>query len=242
MIEKLTDTGKLSGVLSPLLPMLYAGLYYSCSEVGGVYEQNSGGIAHSFISVKNCHATVVVVADDADYNELDSFLRFLHIDSVLSDRVWGDGFTVLSLMQGQTATFLSDGLVVSSPRWKSGQFRSLYNLLATDDNGFESWYPDFSRRVNDGFAYAVCMDGADSFISCAVAPCVYNGTAVIAGVYTAEALRGKGKATLCLMGLLNELYGQGITNVYLWCKPEKELFYQKSGFSAVGNVYIREEM
>lgn len=242
MIEKLTDTGKLSGVLSPLLPLLYADFYYPCSDVDGVYEQHSDGVTQSFISVKNCHATVVVVDDKADYDELDSFLSFLHIDSVLSNRRYSHGLAELSVMQGQTAAYLMDELVVSSPRWKMGQFRSLYNLLAENEQGFDNWYPDFSRRVNDGFAYSVCIGEAESFVSCAVAPCVHNETAIVAGVYTTEALRGKGKATLCLKGLLNELHNQGVKKVFLWCKQDKVMFYEKAGFYAIGNVYIREEM
>ena len=64
MIEKLTHIGKLSGVSSPLLPLLYAGLKYPSTDVDGVYIQTDNAEIQSFVSLKNSCAVVCVVNEN----------------------------------------------------------------------------------------------------------------------------------------------------------------------------------
>ena len=85
MIEKLTDADVLSGVSSPLLPLLYAGFKYPTTDVDGVYIQTDDAEIQAFISVKNNCAVVCVVNKNYTAEELNSFLSFLHIEEVLSD-------------------------------------------------------------------------------------------------------------------------------------------------------------
>lgn len=239
MIKKITDTGILSGVSSPLLPLLYADFRYSAADIDGVYVQSDGDKIQSFVSVKNGCATVCIADEDFSREEMNSFLSFLHIGQVLSDFPLGEGFREIPLLQTIPAPYETSGLCVTSPAWKMGQYKSLYQLLVNENDSFDSWFTDFSKRVNDGFA---CGVATTDFCSCAVAPCIYGDSCIIAGVYTVPQYRGKGLAQKCVKGLLESLNTKGIKNVYLWCNEDEVKFYEKSGFQVIDSLYIREEM
>ena len=238
MIEKLTDADVLSGVSSPLLPLLYAGLKYPSTDVDGVYIQTDNAEIQSFVSVKNSCAVVCVVNENYSAEELNIFLSFLHIEEVLSDFVSGDGYKKIPLLMAITEAFDTTELDVASPLWKMSQYKSLHGLLSDENQCFDTWFTDFSRRVNEGFALAVCDK---DYVSCAVAPCVYENCGIIAGVYTDPRYRGQGLAQKCIKGLLGTLNAKGIKNIYLWCNEDKVKFYEKSGFRVIGSLYIREE-
>lgn len=239
MIEKLTDAYVLSGVLSPLLPLLYADYRYSTSDIDGVYVQRENDVIQSFISVKNGCATVCVEEDDFSREEMESFLSFLHIGQVLSDVSLGDGYRSIPFLGISPKPCDIGDLPATSPVWKMSQYKSLYRLLADENDSFDSWFADFSRRVNDGFA---CGVATTDYCSCAVAPCIYGDSGIIAGVYTEPQYRGQGLAQKCIKGLLGTLNAKGIKNIYLWCNEDKVRFYEKSGFRVIGSLYIREEM
>ncbi len=239
MIEKLTDTGILSGVSSPLLPLLYADFRYSTSDIDGGYVQSENDIIQSLISVKNGCATVCVAYDNFSREEMDSFLSFLHIGQALSNFPLGDGYRNIPLLEATPKPWDTGDLQVTSPAWKMSQYKALHRLLSEENSGFDSWFADFSRRVNDDFACGVVT--AD-YCSCAVAPCIYGDSGIIAGVYTDPQYRGQGLAQRCIKALLGTLNAKGIKNVYLWCSEDKVKFYKKSGFRVIGSLYIRKEM
>ncbi len=239
MIEKLTDTGILSGVSSPLLPLLYADFRYSTSDIDGVYVQSENDIMQSLISLKNGCATVCVADHNFSREEMDSFLSFLHIGQVLSNFSLGDGYRGIPLLEAIPEPCDTGDLQVTSSTWGMSLYKALYRLLSEENSSFDSWFAVFSRRVNDGFA---CGVATTDFCSCAVAPCIYGDSSIIAGVYTDPQYRGQGLAQKCVKGLLGILNTKGIKNVYLWCNEDKVNFYKKSGFRVVGSLYIREEM
>ena len=239
MIEKITGSGILSGVSSPLLPLLYADLRYPATDVDGVYAQRENDKVKSFVSLKNGCATVCAVEEDFSHEEMNSFLSFLHVGQALSNAPLDDTFKSVTLMEITPQPCGSGDLQVTSPMWKTSQYKALYQLLSEGKEGFDSWFADFSRRVNDGFALGVC---SSDYVSCAIVPCVYENCGIIAGVYTAPQYRGQGLAQRCIKGLLGTLNAKGIKNVYLWCNEDKVKFYEKSGFRLIGNLYIREEI
>ncbi len=239
MIEKLTDTGMLSGVSSPLLPLFYADFRYSISEIDGVYAQSENEKIKSLISVKNGCATVCVIDDIFSREEMNSFLSFLHIGQVLSNIFLGDGYRSIPLLKTATEPCGTGALQITSPTWKMSQYIDLHRLLSEENDRFDIWFADFSRRVNDGFACGVIT--ADS-CSCAVAPCIYGDSGIIAGVFTQPQFRGQGLAKKCVDGLLDELHNKGVKIAYLWCNEDKVNFYEKSGFQVIDSLYIREEM
>lgn len=238
MIEKLTYIGKLSGVSSPLLPLLYAGFKYPTTDVDGVYIQTDDEETQAFISVKNNCAVVCVVNKNYIAEELNSFLSFLHIEEVLSDFDSGDGYKKIPLLMATTEAFDTAELDVASPLWKMSQYKSLHRLLSDENQCFDTWFTDFSRRVNEGVAFAVCDK---AYVSCATAPCVCGECGIIAGVFTDSEYRGQGRAQKCVKGLLGILKDNGVEKAYLWCNEDKVKFYEKSGFRVIGSLYIREE-
>ncbi|MBR5442246.1 MAG: GNAT family N-acetyltransferase [Clostridia bacterium] len=239
MIEKITDIGILSGVSSPLLPLLCADFRYSATDVDGAYVQRDNNTVKALASIKNGCATVCVVEDDFSHEEMNSFLSFLHVGQVLSNAPLDDAFKSVALLEITPEPCNSGDLHVTSPTWKLSQYKALYQLLSEGDGSFDSWFTDFSRRVNDGFALGVC---SSDYVSCAVAPCVYEKCGIIAGVYTLPQHRGQGLAQDCVNGLLSALNAKGIRVAYLWCNEDKVKFYKKSGFRVIGNLYIREEI
>lgn len=127
-----------------------------------------------------------------------------------------------------------------TPASRLGDYEKVFPLLSADGD-FNVWYPVFSRKVNNSFAYGVYAEEDGAYVSCAIAPYASEKTAVIAGVYTDEAYRGKGYATQCVKALLNKLKNNGVDNTYLWCEHKNINFYKNIGFEMCGEVYVKEE-
>ena len=65
MIEKVTDFGSLSGVLSPLLPLVYADGSFSQNDLDGAFFQKSEyDELQAVLSLKNTCVTLIVISED----------------------------------------------------------------------------------------------------------------------------------------------------------------------------------
>ena len=86
MIEKLTDFGILSGVSSPLLPLIHTEGLFTQNDLDGVFVQtNSSGEMLSVFSLKNTCVTLHL-NEEYDLDELRSFFAFGSVTEILSDR------------------------------------------------------------------------------------------------------------------------------------------------------------
>ena len=86
MIKKVTDINSLSGVLSPLLPLICGDFVYPYNDTDGAYIQlDENEDITAVLSLKNGSATVVKMSSSVDINEIKIFLSFSCVTSFISD-------------------------------------------------------------------------------------------------------------------------------------------------------------
>lgn len=243
MIKKATDITCLGGVSSPLLPLVYTDFLYADGGCDGLYLQFDGeGCVCTLVSIRGCSATVLKTGDNCDIPEISAFLSLCGITSVVSDfsaNFSGKKLCVLMCAFTQNARF--DNVFQLENGSSVRDYKGIYNLLSPENGGFEKWFPVFSKKINNRNAFAVFFAENGSAQSVAVANAVYDGTAVISGVFTAPEHRGSGKGGASVKSLLSELHRANVKTAYLWCERKNVPFYEKTGFTACGEVYYTED-
>lgn len=242
MIYKVTDKNNLSGVSSPLLPLIYADFDFNTNDTDGVYAQyDTVGESTCIFSLKNGCATVIK-SGNANFEELEAFFRFSDVGDVISDFSFGsEGEKILPLLGTEPLSTEITGIQFLTEKSTLNEYRDIYDLLNTESDNFPQWYSVFSKKINNRKALAVYKKIDGKAVSTAVVTSVYNKTAVISGVFTDSCYRHRGLASQCVLSLLNELNKLNTEISYLWCENSKTEFYEKLGFSPKGQVYIREE-
>lgn len=241
MIEKTSDFSGLSGVLSPLLPLLFVDFQFSENESDGLFVQKCNGEITAFFSVRNGCSNLIRVSGECDIEEILSFYRFIGIKNLISDFKLNDSSATYSLLSADTekkSTVFAEALTSAS---STEAYLGVFNLLCSADSSFCDWYPSFSKRINSGKSAAVYKEKEDTIVSCAVSPAVFEKKAVIGGVFTDSSFRREGLGSECVKALLNNLCAIGVKEVVLWCEDRNILFYQKLGFSIIGQVFISED-
>lgn len=244
MIKKVTDINSLSGVSSPLLPLICGDFLYPYNDTDGAYIQlDENENITAVLSLKNGSATVVKTSSLVDINEIKTFLNFSCVTSFISD---------FSLKFSNEKTY---ELLVCVPAGKEendthnlsvesgvSEYESVYGLLSQSGENFPDWYPVFSKKINNGFAEAIYKNVGGISVSTVTATAIYNDTAIISGVYTSLKFRNRGYASECVNGLLHQLYKSGVKKTYLWCENKNIPFYKKQGFAVCGEVYCGDEI
>ncbi len=243
MIEKITDFGSLSGVLSPLLPLIFTDGRFSQQDIDGAFLQKTeDGEIQAVFSLKNTCVTLVLVSDKGT-EELENFFSFCGVTEILSDK------PVTKFCKNQKDLSLLEfcgafeeecngaGLTAKST---INEYNKVYNVVFEEGNNFENWFPEFSKKINSDNAFAIYSEIDDRVVSVAISPAIYENIAVIAGVYTLKEYRKKGYASECVKGLLCKLKNRNITKVYLWCEDNNIDFYRKLSFINRGKIFIGE--
>ena len=244
MIKRITDINSTGGVSSPLLPLIYADLKFSCNDSDGAFVQiDEKNEVTAVFSSKNGSSVLVGISSLVDSEEIQSFFGLSGVTSVVSDFSL-DNLKEKSYPLLNRATGINETGELYYITEKSGlcEYKSVYNLLCNNKENFENWFPAFSRKINNGMAVAVYKQVAGSVISTAVCTAIHKETAIISGVYTSESFRNKGYASECVIGLLSFLNKIGVKKAYLWCENKNISFYNKLGFTVCGQVYVREEL
>ena len=242
MIKKVKDSDELSGVLSPLLPLIYADFEFNNTETDGVYIQidDKNEIASVF-SLKNGCVTLIKSAGFADYEELNEFFSFLSVGSCLSDaRIFSNSEKVLPLLKCVIKQQKEDDIRQLDKYSRISEYQSVYDLLSENGGNFAEWFAVTSKKINNKKSVAVYECENNIPVSVAIATAIYNKTAIVSGVFTLENCRKKGYASKCVSALLGELNNMGIDSIYLWCEEHNLPFYEKLGFEEYGSVFIRE--
>ena len=243
MIEKITDFGSLSGVSSPLLPLIFADSNFSRSDIDGAFIQKSeNDNIQAVFSLKNTCVTLCNVDEKAN-EELESFFSFCGVTEILSDK------PVLKLCGNEKELHLmaycgeseeENNCFVITPESDLSKYQSVYNVVSVNGNNFENWFPEFSKKINSHNAFATYMKDEDKVVSVAIAPAVYEKCGVIAGVCTLEEYRKKGYAGKCVKSLLRVLNKNNISQIYLWCEEKNISFYENLNFKKTGKIYFGE--
>ncbi len=244
MIKKVTGINSLSGVLSPLLPLIFGDFKYPYNDTDGAYVQlDENENITAVLSLKNGSATVVKKTSSVDINELKTLFSFLGVTSVLSDfSLQFSNEKTYNLLMCTPGKNEIDGTHTISVESSICEYKTVYSLLSQNGENFEKWFTVFSKKINNGFAAAVYKNVNEIPVSTAAATAIYNDTAVISGVYTSADFRNKGYASACVKGLLNQLYISGVKKTYLWCENKNISFYKKLGFTLCGEVYCGDEL
>lgn len=240
MIERVADFNSLSGVSSPLLPLLYVDFKFAENDIDGVYCQIIDGEKTVVFSLKSCCANVIKLSDNYEGDELKAFFNFAHIDNIVADFKFDDNlkdcvFMGISLKENDKTE-----VCVLSKTSVINDYKAVFSLL-NGGNNFDDWFPSFSKKINYGNGAAVYISENGISVSCAVSPAVFSDIGIIGGVFTEYAYRLEGYGSRSVKALLNTISSMGASKAYLWCEKCNEEFYKKLGFSNIGCLYIREE-
>ncbi len=240
MIKKVTDKINLSGVSSPLLPLIYCDFKFSAVETDGVYFQyDEQENLQSLFSLKNGCVTLVKVGD-IDVLELSAFFDLLGVCEILSDCEFSSDSSKLALMNRNTQNDECSDVLFIDKASKTRDYLEIFNLLSENEGDFSHWYSNFSKKINSSYALGAYKTNDKNVVSTAIANAVFDNKATISGVFTNPLYRGKGYASECIKALVNKLFELDVKEVYLWCEEDKIPFYVKNGFDVCGSIYIRK--
>lgn len=243
MITRITDFKCLSGVSSPLLPLVYSSFCYPQNECDGAFLQtDEKGNVNSLFSLSG-NSVVLISIVDGDFDELRSFFSFFKVKYITSQMhidCFCASFEKHPLMQvkGNPQCKADCGSLTSSS--SLSEYKSVHTLVGDNENKFEDWFPVFSKKINNENGFATYFEADGKMVSTAVAPFICGDCAVIAGVATDVAFRRRGFASLCVSSLVNTLVSKEKNNIFLWCKESLIPFYEFAGFTLCGNIYIGE--
>ena len=242
MIKRVTDTDSLSGVNSPLFPLICVDFKFPQSESDGVFFQEIDDKKALVLSLKGDLLTCIKLSGEIDFDELYAFISFWGVTNFLFDfQIEHLDLKKRVLMECEPIeTSISDIKTLSSVS-NLREYKSVFELISTENGDFDIWFPVFSKKINKGNALGVYAMVSDVSVSTSVAPYVYNDTAIIAGVFTRGEYRNQGFASKCVKSLINECKARNVQKIYLWCEDENINFYKNSGFTVCGEVYTKEE-
>lgn len=240
MIKKITDMSDIRGSL-PLVSVIQTDFCFVNNECDGVFCQEIDGKKTFVMSLRGCTATICKSEDYIDAEELSAFLKFHHVENILSDFELS-GF----LLESRTVLEMTpcnspvSGSVFLTPESRLCDYKNVFELLCHNGK-FDVWYPLFSRKVNKFCAFGSYEIQGSVPVSCALAPFVNNKVGIIAGVFTKENYRKKGYATNCVKALLSQMQKNGVQKAYLWCENKNIDLYKNIGFSVCGKIYVKRE-
>lgn len=113
----------------------------------------------------------------------------------------------------------------------------LYRLVAQNNPGYvaedlSAWLVDFSHRTRHNTAHSVLLKAKGTYCATAAALSITEPAVFLGAISTNFDCRGRHYASSCIR-FLTEKYKD--RTIYLSCRPEKQAFYEKLGFSKVGS-------
>ena len=221
MIEKITDFESLSGVSSPLLPLVFADGAFSQNDLDGAFVQKAeNGEVQAFFSLKNTCVTLIFMSCEGS-EELENFFCFCGVTEILSDKPISQFCKTqkeLNLFEFNQKIEEENKCLSINLKSTISEYENIYNVVFDEGNNFENWFPEFSKKINSFNAFATYSKINEKTVSGAISPAIFENTAIIAGVHTLKEYRNKGYASECVKALLNELNKNRISQIYLWCE------------------------
>ncbi len=240
MIKRVTDINTLSGVKSPLFPLIFTDFHYPSCDSDGVFEGVYNDNREFVFLLKNSTATIVKTGDITETEELDTFLSFWDVKSIISDfKLYENGIKHPLLMKN-TSFENTDGVENLSTFSKFSDYEAIYSLLNSNGDNFPQWFSSFSRKINKNDAFCAFLREEKRIKSLCVVNSVFKDKAIISGVATGFDCRNKGYASRCINKALNELHKRNIKTCFLWCDTLVLPFYERLGFKKITDIYIEE--
>lgn len=234
MIEKLTDIKQFDGFDKQdfyyirIMSLIKA---YGCGyDFVTFYRQLDENKRITAILSKLDHDVTLCIDDDADTEEMCSFLKAIGYSTVLADSSFefGGNFS-------QGVVMLSDKkLEIPCPYADVDRFpklMELFNFVDYDTLDFESWYVDISHRIRHGCARAYTLNINSEIVSSGIFSSIYHDNAVLSAVRTSPAFRGMGYGSALVSEMVSDTKG----TVYLMREENlNEHFYKGLGFKNIG--------
>ncbi len=240
MIKRVTDINTLSGVNSPLFPLIYTDFHYPSCDSDGVFEGVFKDKREFVLSLKNGTATIVKTDGITEADVLDTFLSFWNVKSVISDFKLHENGKEYPFLMKATSYGKTEGVEKLSNSSKFGDYEEIYSLLNSNGDNFPQWFTSFSRKINKNDAVCTFVREENTIKSVCVVNSIFGDKAIISGVATNPQSRNKGYASRCIKAALNELYKRNINTCFLWCEPSVSPLYEKLGFKKITEIYIEE--
>lgn len=242
MIKRITDFDSLSGVSSPLFPLIFSDCMFTEEEYGGEFAQynENGDITAIFSALNGC--VNFFATEKTDYSEISDFFAFSGIKEITSD-------ALLPIMKNASEydflTYQGDFSIIDecenlSPYSSLGDYKNIYGLLCENGENFDDWFLRLSKKINNNSALAVFCEENGEVVSVLTVPAVLKNSAVIAGVATKTEYRRKGYASKCVNSAVSQLFSCGVDEIGLWCGKENIPFYEKNGFIKKSKIYVGE--
>lgn len=243
MIKRLEDFECLSGVNSPLLPIIYCCFRFPLGELDGAYIQYDENEKFAcFFCVEGNSVYLSSCEGVIDYSELSSFFELAGIEFVTSDKTLGLSFEnqkryELLYFDGSRADY-DEACRFLTPESSVDDYKIIHSVALGDVGEFENWYLSFSRKLNNGCSAASFLYDSRRAVSAVCVPFIFEDTAVISGVETLCDERKKGYGSRVISSVINYLSERKVCNIYLWCKNDKLGFYKRLGFKERGGIYV----
>lgn len=243
MIIKLTDLNELSGVSSPLLPLIYCVGQFSFGNNCVYLQRDELNDTKAIFSVKNGEA-VLLFSEDAAVDELKSFFGIYSVNSVISDKpldLFCELFNEYPLMVCEIGSFTEDiplGCQQLTEFSNVSSYKKVYDLISENSVNFDEWYTEFSKKINNHSAFCSFYESDDRVISGAIINSKLCNNAILSGVYTHKDFRHQGLAAKCVSDVIRYAKKSNVTNVTLWCENNVVDFYKKLDFKEVSKIYI----
>lgn len=197
---------------------------YTCAKVTAVMAVLGSGCT-------------LITFDDADYEELNSFLSVLGVEVFCSSKT---AENLTPKREEQICLLEYDGNMPTRSFEKETKVSEIYTLLENGTDGdivlppFDEWYADFCLRQNHGSAEYFALQYA-------VAVCGFktDDEALITGVAVESEHRNKGFGRSVVEGLIFKLKQKNPKIKILVTATNKRCgFYEKLGFKSAGKVSL----
>ena len=243
MIKEIEKIEEINGVDSPLIPRIFSAFKYKSGSDNAWKQVDGDGKIVAYLSSVDGNITLITT-ENTDFEEIKEFLGFCGSSFVVSDvplTSSAKSYAFFKYVGTENFGMNFDYYCLENSSTVN-QYKNFYSLIFADVQGdFDSWYCDFSKKIVNGDAKAVCLKQEGNLISIATAPMIYKNKAIISGVYTLQNYRKQGFSRATIYKLIEEFKKDNVTEVYLWCEKSLEDFYKKIGFTKIGNVYIETE-
>lgn len=243
MIKEIIKEVEISGEFSPLMPRIFSAFKYKSGSDNAWCQVNDNGDVTALLSSVDGNFTYVL-KEQSDFNEIKEFLKFFGCSSLVSNVALNENAKSYLLFKycGNEGAKSNKEFISLNKASSMSDYKKIFDVLFFDDEiNFDNWYCDFSKKIVNGNAKAVALTKGEKFLSVAVAPMIFENTAIISGVYTLKGFRNRGYSKATIYKLIEELKKDNVTEIYLWCEKELEEFYKKLGFEKTGYIYSETE-
>lgn len=180
----------------------------------------------------------VCAAENADYDEIKSFLSFCPYEDGCADKVTFDrlGLEIKSTKQMYRYSHKS-GSVYPQITGK-GDLKQVYSLVsecipdsfAKEESAYLSFLSDFTFRQRRNMARIKTYTENGKVLSCALTASESDSDAIISGVACDESIRGKGIGKKTVQSLADELFSENKRVYVIALNSSAQKFYEKIGF------------